>query len=296
MIVCSRRQFIASTAAACAPLNNPLRAGPADDKFQLALQELSAETGPSLRQFGEVGTHEFQYVVVPNIGTASGSIRLQKRSSRKIGDRANNLIIRCEVTSPERYNAAYRSPIWPQGASGVTIGIGYDLGYVQVDDFKENWDGYLDAQQISLLTPVVGRKGTDAQALLADVSSVQISWTAAQKQFLIKTLPFYVAETESAFPYTEDLRPDAFGALVSIVFNRGSASYYNAATKDYGLVNDPRREVRAIKEAMAKRKFDEIPAHIRSMKRLWERNPKAKGLISRREAEASLFELGIIGT
>lgn len=291
----TRRQVMLSGLAAWAAVEAPALAGPADDKFRSAMNELNATAGPQLRQFRELDTHEFQYVVVPNIGTASGSIRLQKRSNRKIGELANSLIIRCEVTSPERYNAAYKSPIWPENASGVTIGVGYDLGYVRIDDFKENWDGYLDEQQISLLTTVVGRKGPNAQASLSSVSSIQISWTVAQKQFLIKTLPFYVAETETAFANTKELKDDAFGALVSIVFNRGSASYYNSATKDAGLVNDPRREIRAIKEAMIARKFDEIPSQIRLMKRLWEGKPKAKGLIARREAEASLFELGVLG-
>ena len=28
---------------------------------------------------------------------------------------------------------------WPGGASGITIGIGYDLGYITVDRFESEW-------------------------------------------------------------------------------------------------------------------------------------------------------------
>jgi hypothetical protein len=28
---------------------------------------------------------------------------------------------------------------WPGGGSGITIGIGYDLGFVTVDQFESDW-------------------------------------------------------------------------------------------------------------------------------------------------------------
>jgi hypothetical protein len=30
-------------------------------------------------------------------------------------------------------------PTWPEGQSGITIGIGYDIGYNSVEVFNQDW-------------------------------------------------------------------------------------------------------------------------------------------------------------
>jgi len=32
---------------------------------------------------------------------------------------------------------------WPGGQSGITIGIGYDLGYIEAAVFRQDWSGCL---------------------------------------------------------------------------------------------------------------------------------------------------------
>src|SRR3981081_336751 len=44
-------------------------------------------------------------------------------------ERAYELIIDFEVGGRSEYERTYQRPEWPQGESGVTIGVGYDLGY-----------------------------------------------------------------------------------------------------------------------------------------------------------------------
>lgn len=46
-----------------------------------------------------------------------------------ISDEAKLVVIGFEVTGQAYYEKHEARPTWPQGASGVTIGIGYDLGY-----------------------------------------------------------------------------------------------------------------------------------------------------------------------
>ena len=48
----------------------------------------------------------------------------------KSSDAAIDLIVREEDSSPEFYAKHYQHFEWPQGASGPTVGIGYDCGYV----------------------------------------------------------------------------------------------------------------------------------------------------------------------
>jgi GH24 family phage-related lysozyme (muramidase) len=81
------------------------------------------------------------------------------------------------------------------------------------------------------------------------------------------------------------LHPDAQGALVSLVFNRGAA-----------MQGDRRREMREVRDAVAsttlptEEKLRSIAASILSMKRLW---PDTLGLRRRRDAEAKLVEEAI---
>lgn len=51
--------------------------------------------------------------------------------------------------------------------------------------------------------------------------------------------------------------------------------------------------MREIYQLMRVRTFDQIPAKLREMKRLWLNDPGARGVVLRREAEALLFEEGL---
>ena len=50
-------------------------------------------------------------------------------SATPISGQAFDLIVEFEVTGEQAYTQRYRRPVWPKGQSGVTIGIGYDVGY-----------------------------------------------------------------------------------------------------------------------------------------------------------------------
>src|SRR5205807_2124248 len=45
---------------------------------------------------------------------------------------------------------------WPGGSSGITLGIGYDLGYVTVDQFESDWGACLNKNARERLRAVVG--------------------------------------------------------------------------------------------------------------------------------------------
>ena len=97
-------------------------------------------------------------------------------------------------------------------------------------------------------------------------------------------LPYPAHETEATFPNCGDLKDDAFGALVSLIYNRGTLISNS---------NPNRIEMHQIRELMREKRFSEVPARIRAMKRLWEKDRQARGLVRRREAEALLFERGL---
>ncbi|WP_143451035.1 hypothetical protein [Janthinobacterium sp. BJB301] len=205
-------------------------------------------------------------------------------SSRAISEAAITLITTFEVTDRARYEAKFQQPIWPAGESGVTIGIGYDLGYVTVDWLNEDWEARLADGELATLRKVCGLTGEEARDALAQVRDVAVSWDIADQQFRTRLLPRYVALTLARLPNTDKLSDDSLGALVSLVYNRG-ASF----RKD-----GPRyREMRMIRQHMVNEAYDAIPAELRSMARLWTGVPNMRGLVLRRELEAALFERGL---
>jgi GH24 family phage-related lysozyme (muramidase) len=230
------------------------------------------------RQLRERQIEEFDYYVTRAIAPRTG------RSSRPISERGIRLIVSFEVTSEQAYSRKYQGAIWPKGASGVTIGIGYDVGYVTRAWLHEDWDGLIEPGQISLLEKACEITGEKAGRFLPQLTSINIHWATAYKQFRERTIPLYVAETISALPNCNKLSDDSLGALVSLVYNRG-ASFRN--------VSDRYEEMRAIRLHMVQERFELIPNELRSMKRIWKDDPSMKGLLVRRDLEAKLFEAGL---
>jgi hypothetical protein len=204
-------------------------------------------------------------------------------SKRKLTPTAIDLIIAFEVASPAAYESRYRRPIWPKGQSGVTIGVGYDLRFANRSYIDRDWP-MLSAADRRLLYQVAGLGGVAARAALSRVAAVDIPWEPAKSQFMA-FLPYPTEQTETAFgPNCSKLPDDSFGALVSLIYNRGPAMSPNS---------QKRREMYEIKQLVIAQDFAKIPDRIRSMKRIWQGDSNARGLLRRREAEALLFEKGL---
>ena len=201
-----------------------------------------------------------------------------------ISQKAIDLIVDFEVTSKSYYERNYRKPEWPGGASGITIGIGYDLGYCSRDKIIGDWQGKVDESMLEDMLKYSGISGTRAKARLSEArSEIDIPWETAMEVFMERDVPEWTEKVIKALPNTDQLSEDSLGALVSLAYNRGPS--FNLSGSRYA-------EMRDIKEHMANEEFDEIPDDIRDMKRLW---PNVKGLLRRRDAEADLFEEGLSG-
>ncbi|WP_146150835.1 glycoside hydrolase family protein [Photobacterium indicum] len=185
-------------------------------------------------------------------------------------------IIRYEISSPAYYETKLKSPTWPGGDSGVTIGIGYDLGYVTPDKFRFDWQTELSASSLDRLTKVCGKKKGRAKRTLSRLSHIQISYHAAHNVFIETSIPAYCQRAQRAFPGLAQLQPDAQVALLSLVYNRGSS-----------MKGDSRREMRAIRDAVTVKDYATIADQIEKMKRLWA-GRGLDGLLSRRDHEAEL--------
>jgi hypothetical protein len=195
---------------------------------------------------------------------------------------AFDLIVAEEVSSRETYTKKYRRPEWPGEQSGATIGIGYDLGQTEAGTIRADWGGLVPPDMLAAMVSASGKKGDAGKRATAVIrSSVDIPWDLAIGVHEDSVVPRWEAKLEKALPNTDLLSPDCFGALLSLIFNRGTS---------FNSTGDRYKEMRAIKAHMKAKDFQQIPAEIRGMKRLW---PKAAGLRKRRDKEADLFEKGL---
>jgi hypothetical protein len=196
-----------------------------------------------------------------------------------------DLILEFEVGGGENYyNKFLKNPSWPGEQSGVTIGVGYDLGYVNKAEFTNDWKE-LNQKDFDRLYKVVGIKGIAAKDLTRGLKDISIPWDLSLKVFMNKTVTKFYNLTRETFPNFDNLPEDAKGGLVSLVFNRGNS-----------LEGDRRREMKLIRDGMKLvSTFDQkaltfIANQIRSMKRIWIGGSIEKGMSRRRDAEAKLIE------
>jgi GH24 family phage-related lysozyme (muramidase) len=205
-------------------------------------------------------------------------------STKPISSEAFDLIVEFEVSSEQTYTKRYRKPVWPEGHSGVTIGIGYDVGYASKPQLSADWSGAIDEAMIMALESALGVTGTSANALAKRLQAkIDVPWQSAIKVHREKVLPRWVGLVEGRLPNAGVIGPDCLGALVSLTYNRGAS---------FAKSGDRFREMRNIEAHMTAKAFGSIPGELRSMKRIW---PKVKGLQKRREREALLFERGLAG-
>ena len=194
-----------------------------------------------------------------------------------VSKKAIDLIIQHEVGGRAYYDKKLQAPIWAGGESGVTIGMGYDLGFNSDKQFMADWSGVINLNFINALRPTIGIKGIQAKAMLkGEILNVRIPYNTAYEVFVKSSLPRYYAMTKKIYPNMDLLNDDTKGALVSVVYNRGNK-----------LEGDSRAEMRAIVDLIAKQDYEGIAEQIEKSKRLWE-GKGLDGLVTRRESEADL--------
>ena len=194
-----------------------------------------------------------------------------------ISSKSIDLIIQFEVGGRAYYEKALQKPTWAGGQSGITIGLGYDMGYNTEKQFFKDWGNQLTPNFLDPLRKVVGLKGEQAKLMLrGEILQVRVPYNAAYEVFVKCSIPRYYALTKAIYPELDTLNEDTQGALVSMVYNRGNK-----------LEGDSRLEMKAIVDMVAKQNYLGIAEEIEKSKRLWEQRG-LDGLVKRREAEADL--------
>lgn len=192
--------------------------------------------------------------------------------------KALSLILEYEVGGGRAYYEKYLSgPTWPGGASGMTLAIGIDCGYYTPTELREIFN-FLPDSQIKAIQDASGKKGQSGKEYTSSVRNlnIKITWDQAVEIFDKYTWPKFAMLAERTFPGLDQLCDNAYGAIVSLVFNRGSS-----------LAGDSRREMRDIKDLIPKKDYRTIAIEIQKMKRIWQ-GKGLDGLLARRDAESAL--------
>lgn len=199
----------------------------------------------------------------------------------RVAPAAVALIVRWEVSSASHYTRKLEHPTWPGGASGITWGIGYDGGFHTPRDIRADWAAHADVARLASTAGVVGDR---AQASLGRYRDIITPYPMAYTVFADASLPAYRGASRSAFraaPF-DALPANAQGALVSVVYNRGTS-----------MVGQRNAEKRAIRdECVPAADVHCIATQLRAMCRIWAGTPNGAGLCARRMDEARLAESG----
>lgn len=187
------------------------------------------------------------------------------------------LIIAPEVSSKDVYIKKYQAPTWPGGESGITIGIGYDLGYKSPIDVQKDLGGIVHPEIIVRLQKCAGTRGIYSRTFLEGFKDIKTTWEQAIKIFYCTSLRKYCEQALKIYPGLEHLHPYEVTAIVGLVYNRGAS-----------LQGDRRKEMRELMDAIRDDDDKLMASLIRQMKRLW--GKEQSGLLARRDKEAAWIE------
>jgi hypothetical protein len=197
-----------------------------------------------------------------------------------ISQASQDMILYYETGGQAYYSARLKRPSVPPGASGITIGIGYDLGYNSREQISADWGSFLPAAQVARLQTVAGLKQAGAKAALVRVKDITVPWETAVAVYRLRTVPRFAAMTQQAYPGLTTMHPHVQGVILSTTFNRGAAFSPYARRKELVWT---RSDVLAGTPT-------NLPSYQLQMRRLW---PTIPGLQKRYAAHAGLIQSSI---
>ncbi len=136
-----------------------------------------------------------------SVAPSSSTPKLSPENCNKlVSFEAHDLVWSFEVAGRQGYDAKYCHPCRPPDPSGVTIGIGYDLGYCTATEFAADWQALISAEDFTALRDAVGLKSGAAQNRLAAVHGIVVPWSAAETVYRQQTVSKYVNQMVRIFP------------------------------------------------------------------------------------------------
>lgn len=175
---------------------------------------------------------------------------------------------------------------WPKGDSGITIGVGWDLGQHSESEFLSAWAA-LDLATLRQLKEAIHKRGHAAEVLVPQLKALTVPRSVSLSVFRRSLDASYYPMTLQLFPGVEALPTEVQVALLSLVFNRGVLL---GRDPDWSKAKalDRRWEIRRLQDDVKQRDVFAIYIRLGTMKRLWEKSGQ-RGLLYRRRDEQHLI-------
>src|SRR6266478_5739219 len=98
----------------------------------------------------------------------------------RISQKAFDMTVAEEVSGRDYYMRHYQRPEWPGLSSGVTVGIGYDLGQALRQKISDDWKDLVSPDMLLMMLSCSGITGSSGRQKCADVrSQILIPWDSA---------------------------------------------------------------------------------------------------------------------
>lgn len=192
-------------------------------------------------------------------------------------DPAIALITRWEVSGRANYERRLSGPVCPGGASGPTIGIGYDLGHQTAAEIRRVWHWHPAVERLA-----TGSRQTGASRCNEWRNAhrdIRITWDDAIRVFTVDSLPKYRRMALRALPGLDRQAAGHIGGLTSTGYRRG-----------WSMEGERMREKRVIRDqCMPQDSADCSAGQVVAMCRLWAGTPNAKGQCNRSHDEARVI-------
>jgi peptidoglycan hydrolase-like protein with peptidoglycan-binding domain len=192
------------------------------------------------------------------------------------------------------YQKITRWPHYPGGASGITIGVGYDLHFHTQNELMTSWGDYLSAATLQELSKDIGKRGSNDRANELKAMAIEVPFHAAWQVFVSETLPQFYKKTLNAYPSLASLPEVCRSVLVSLVYNRGPAlsgeSREEMANIRQWLDKAEQARTQGKSAAEVQQLLLAVADELVEMKKYW---PVTSGLVKRRQLEANLWRTGL---
>lgn len=216
--------------------------------------------------------------VVEAIPSASAPLPVAMPETEQEAAIATALITRWEIGSEAQYRRLYAGITCPGGASGPTVGIGYDLGQQSARQIRKDWAGHPQVGALAQGSGVIGDRA--CRAFRASHRDVRVSIEDAQRVFQMASLPIYARAAGRALKRGwTDVSGHYRAGMVSLGYNRG-----------WVMAGERRREMRTLRDDCVPQAS--VPcgqAALVSMCRLWAGTRNGNGLCARRKDEARVI-------
>ncbi|GAB1407661.1 hypothetical protein MASR1M8_15800 [Thermomonas brevis] len=188
-------------------------------------------------------------------------------------------IVRWEVSGESAYQRKYQGVICPGGASGPTIGIGYDLGHQAAATIQRDWAFRPDVDRLASAAGKVGP--AQCAATRKAMAGVRVPWPEALAVFEGVSMPHWQRVTARAYPGIDGMGRLAEGAVRGNTYNRGTS-----------MLGSRAKEKREIRDVCIPRLDAEcVATQLEAQCRIWQGTDLYAGLCGRRRDEARLARI-----